>query len=102
MFNTLPLVRRTADASSRRRSPRLIWIVYGVMAALLVAYLVTLVHRKVGAYSTPLDGWGVDGFEFILSCLCLSLAFGKRRNRLIPLLLGAGLLSWTMGDVVIT
>ncbi|HUY10358.1 MAG TPA: EAL domain-containing protein [Candidatus Dormibacteraeota bacterium] len=102
MFNTLPLVRRTADVSKRRRAPRLIWIVYGVMAALVVAYLGSIIARPLGTYYSPLDGWGVDAFEFTLSCLCLSLALGKRRNRLIPLLLGAGLLSWTLGDVVIT
>jgi diguanylate cyclase (GGDEF)-like protein len=101
VFTTLPLVRRNADASTRSRAPRLIWIVYGVMAALIVAYLVSLVVRNYG-YSTPIDGWGVDAFEFIASCLCIGLAFGKRRDRLIPLILGAALLSWTVGDTITT
>ncbi|MGC2191202.1 MAG: EAL domain-containing protein [Candidatus Dormiibacterota bacterium] len=87
--------------SKRGRSPKLIWIVYGVMAALIVAYLISLILRNY-KYSTPLDGFGVDAFEFAASLLCLGLAFGKRRNRIIPLVLGAALLSWTVGDSVTT
>ncbi|MGH7643911.1 MAG: putative bifunctional diguanylate cyclase/phosphodiesterase [Candidatus Dormibacteria bacterium] len=102
MFNTLPLTRRRAEPSQRSLRPRLIWGIYGVMACLVVGYFLSIVLRPPNAYSSLLDGWAVDAFEFLAACLCICLAFGKRRHRLIPLLLGCGLLSWTAGDVVIT
>ncbi len=102
MFNVLPLTRRDADASDSRRSPRPIWIVYGVMAVLLIAYIISIPLRNYNTGSALLDDWGVDAFELVASFLCLGLCFGKRRDRLIPLFLGAALLSWTIGDVVLT
>jgi len=101
VFNTLQVARRTSDASTRSRRLGRIWIVYGLLGVLVVSYGLSLIIRHFH-YSTLIDGWPVDGFEFLASGLCLSLAVGKRRDRLIPLVLGSALLSWSMGDTALT
>ncbi|MGC1183699.1 MAG: hypothetical protein WBA31_00925, partial [Candidatus Dormiibacterota bacterium] len=101
MFNTLPRVRRDFDAQSGRRPTSPIWLAYGLMFLLLIAYAISVVVRNYG-YSMPLDGWAVDGFEFLACGLCLRLALGRRRDRIIPLLLGCALVCWTLGDTVLT
>jgi diguanylate cyclase (GGDEF)-like protein len=101
VFSSLPLVRRDFDAPGSHRRLRSIWLVYGFMAILLIAYTLSVAVRHFH-YSTLIDGWPVDGFEFVASCLCLRLALGKRRDRIIPLLLGLALLCWSGGDTVVT
>ena len=48
------------------------------------------------------DGWLVAAFEVVASVLCISRAFGSRRPRAFPLLLGLGVLSWSIGDTLLT
>lgn len=52
-------------------------LAYGVMGALLAAYVAVLVLRPVGQESTLVDGWGVDVFELAASALCV--VGGRRR-----------------------
>lgn len=84
------------------RGPRAIWLAYGLIAALLVAYFVYLVSDPGRPYSTLLDGWGVDAVELIASLLCIAAGFGRGRIRAVPLVLGGALLAWTLGDVALT
>ena len=49
-----------------------------------------------------LDGWGVDAFELVASGLCILRALTLQRGRSAVALLGIGLLSWTIGDLVLT
>ncbi len=49
-----------------------------------------------------IDGWGVDMLELVAAGLCLGVVLTRRHDRLIPLILGCGLLSWTLGDIVLT
>jgi diguanylate cyclase (GGDEF)-like protein len=84
----------------RRRSP--IWIAYGPMVIALVAYFVFLIFRGDGEYRSLIDGWLVAGFEVAASVMCLVRGLAWRRGRAVALVLGAGLLSWSLGDLVLT
>jgi diguanylate cyclase len=78
-----------------------IWIVYGVMGILPVGYVAFMVFHG-DRYSPLVDGWMVAGFELIASGLCLARGFLRRSGRAVALVLGAGLFSWSIGDVVLT
>ena len=53
-------------------------------------------------YSPLVDGWLVAGFELVASGLCLARGLVRRPGRAVALVLGAGLLCWSAGDVAIT
>ena len=79
--------------------------VYLVMAVLLVAYVISVIVRP-NVDSWPIvDNWGVAVFELVGSVLCMARAFvGQERAlsaRLVPLVLGAAALAWSLGDFVI-
>ena len=73
---------------------------YAALAVLLVAYFVSLIVRAPDQSVPLVDGWGVAAFEVVASALCLVRALGSRR-RTIPLMLGLGILSWSIGDTVL-
>ena len=78
-----------------------IWIAYGAMGVLLVGYLAfKLFHGD--STSTLIDGWMVAGFELVASALCLARGLVRRSGRAVALVLGVGLLSWSIGDVALT
>jgi diguanylate cyclase (GGDEF)-like protein len=70
------------------------------MGLLLLAYCVSLIVRGPTQTVSPIDGWGVAAFELVASALCLSRALGSSR-RMVLLLLGIGVLSWSIGDTVL-
>jgi len=76
-----------------------LWV-YGAMGLLLLAYCVSLIVRGPTQTVSPIDGWGVAAFELVASALCLSRALGSSR-RMVLLLLGIGVLSWSIGDTVL-
>jgi len=73
-----------------------------VLGVAVLAYLVSLVVRRPDQQWTWLDGWGVAGFEVVAAALCVARGVTRRPGRSVPLLLGFGLLSWAVGDVVLT
>jgi diguanylate cyclase (GGDEF)-like protein len=75
-------------------------VVYGALAALLLAYLVSLILRQPDQSNSLVDGWGVGVFELVTSALCIWRGIGSRR-RVVPLMLGLGILSWSIGDTVV-
>lgn len=77
-------------------------MVYAVMVALVAAYLILLVSRPAGQHSTLIDGWGVDAFEISAGVLCILGGLRRRPGSAVPLVLGAGVICWGMGDVVLT
>jgi len=81
---------------------RAVWAVFGVLALLLAAYCAFLIDQPNHQYSTWLDGWVVDAVELIAGGLCVIQGFMRTRGRAVPLVLGASLLSWAIGDVVLT
>jgi diguanylate cyclase (GGDEF)-like protein len=88
-------------AARARRAPRAVWAAYGLLAALLSVYFASLILRGPGQSVTLVDGWLVAAFEVVASALCISRAFSSRR-RAIPLLLGVGVLCWSIGDTLLT
>jgi diguanylate cyclase len=94
-------VRAASIAARAGRAPRGVRIVYGVMGVLLLAYFVSLIVRGPSQSVAIVDGWGVAAFEVVASALCIWRALGSRR-RTIPLMLGLGILSWSIGDTVLT
>jgi len=87
---------------ARRRAPVWLWPVYGVLVALLVAYAVSFALRPHVEYVQAVDGWMVDGFELVTSVLCIARAFVRRSGRSVALTLGLGLLSWCIGDILLS
>ncbi len=79
-----------------------IWIGYGVIGTLLLAYLISLIVRNANQSWTWLDGWALTSLELVAVGMCLYRGFDRRPGRAIPLILGFALLSWTIGDFVLT
>jgi diguanylate cyclase (GGDEF)-like protein len=79
-----------------------VFVAYSVMAVLLVAYLAYTVFGGRQGDSTLIDGWGVDALELAASAMCIASAVWRRSNRAVPLILGAALLSWSLGDLTLT
>jgi diguanylate cyclase len=90
------------EAVPRSSRPRAIWVGYGVLGALLLAYLGLLIARPASASSTVIDGWGVAAFNIVGACMCLARGLTTRTARLVPLALGASLLCWGLGDLTLT
>ena len=92
------------DGGVDLRVRRMFWI----GSALVFAFLVSLILRQAGSYYAPVDGWGVDVFELAMGAICIGRYFEKSwrssssRARAFPLVLGAAMLSWAVGDVAIT
>jgi diguanylate cyclase (GGDEF)-like protein len=74
--------------------------IYAGLAGLLVAYFVSLIVRPPDQSVRIVDSWGVGAFELFASALCLFRAVYSRR-RVVPLMLGIGILSWSIGDTVL-
>jgi diguanylate cyclase len=79
-----------------------LWGLYGVLALLLLAYFLVLVVDPPARESLLLNGWGSVAFEVIVSLLVLVRAATVKRGRIVPLALGAGMLMWALGDLVLS
>ena len=81
---------------------------FGVGATLVLAFLISLIVRRNGAYYMPVDGWGVDLFEVSMGALCVRRYFdwswrsSPSTGAMFPLILGAACLAWALGDVAVT
>jgi diguanylate cyclase len=85
-----------------RRLGVLLWGLYGLFGAALLAYFLALVSNPAARDSLLLNGWGSAFFEIAVSVLVLVRAATKIRHRIAPLALGAGMLMWSIGDLVLT
>jgi len=86
-----------ARVGNQRASPLL--LVYGAMAGLLAVFIVGILFHLRGPFWSFAANWGANVFEVIASLLCLARAFFPGQNRWAALLLGVGLLGWSLGDV---
>ena len=88
------------SAVAARRSR--VWIVYAVLIAWMVGYVVSLMVRSADSNITWLDGWGVVAVDAVASAACLYRGFSRRLDRRPTLILGFALLAWAIGDALIT
>lgn len=76
---------------------------FSVLSVLFAAYVVVaLVPNPGGGWWTFVNRWPLDGFEIIASGLCFARAIADRQDRWVALVLGSGLLAWSLGDIVWT
>ncbi len=102
-------VASTADAAQRppeaeqqvERRRTALWVVYGVLSVLLLAYVLSEIFRPAGQTWPWLDNWAVAGFEFVGAGLCIARGFVGPRKNVVPITLGLGLMAWSLGDVAI-
>jgi len=90
----LPARVRVASAPMR--------MLFGVLSATLVGYVVSLFARPVSDAHVWLDGWGVSGFELLVSVLIVARGLVNQEARRYAILLGLGGGSWALGDFVLT
>jgi diguanylate cyclase (GGDEF)-like protein len=96
------LAHRPGRSSLRRRVQPGVGRIYLALSVVLIAYLAWLSVRPVSQTSTLVNGWGVDAFELLASGLCIASGLRRRTGRAVPLILGAALASWALGDVALT
>ena len=94
---SLPAGRRQGERAPRALG---ISITYGVLGAVLAAYVVVLMAFPNSSESSFLNNWAVDGFEVVVALLCMARAFAGGPLRPVAIVLGAGLLAWSLGDVL--
>jgi diguanylate cyclase (GGDEF)-like protein len=75
---------------------------HAVLAVVLLVYLVYIVARPAGTDSTLVDGWGVDLFELLAAGLCVRAGLRGGRVAAAPIVLGAALAAWALGDITLT
>ena len=97
-----PWARSAPPPMPQDRFRTAIWVTFGVLGVLIAGYLATLIVRSPNQQWPWLDGWGVCGIELVAVALCISRALVRRRGRAVALVLGLALLSWTLGDIVLT
>jgi len=93
-----PPVVETDDTRQRRTA----WSAYAILGVLLVAYFISLLVRSAHHEWAWLDGWSVAGFEFVASTICIYKGLAHRPGRAVTLILGFSLLSWSLGDIILT
>ena len=102
---------RVEERSARSHDPgqkasparTVLWVTYGLLGVLLAGFLFSLIIRGDNQYWPWLDGWLVCGVELVASALCITRGLTRGSgNRAWPLALGVSLLSWSVGDVVLT
>lgn len=92
-----------ADATGEPQPSRLgVTIVFGALFAVAAGYTVSLFVRANGAGWTWLDGWGVSSFELVCSLLVVARAGLGTAYRRFAVLLGVGMLFWSIGDYAMT
>ncbi len=84
------------------RMARNMWIGFAVLTVLLVGYFISLLAQPPSHQSTWLNGWGVCILELVASVMCIARGLNRAPGRSAPLILGFSLLSWTIGDFVLT
>src|SRR5271156_5430835 len=93
--NSFPTELASPDRSrSVERTRTVVLTVLGCLGVLLVGYVAWLVARRHFSYSRLWNGWMPDGFELIVSGICITRGLVRQSGRAVALALGFGLLSW--------
>ncbi|HEV2427199.1 MAG TPA: GGDEF domain-containing protein, partial [Acidimicrobiales bacterium] len=83
------------------RAPR-VWILYWALIAWMAGYVISLLVRGPNSYISWLDGWAVAGVDALASIACLYRGFTRAADRRATLVLGFAMLSWSIGDALLT
>jgi diguanylate cyclase (GGDEF)-like protein len=102
MWVSISRPRRRPNHRAGARSGARIPVIYGALALMLLGYLGWLVLAPRPGDSVLINGWGVDLFELVAGALCVASGLRRRTARAVPLIIGASLLTWTLGDVALT
>jgi diguanylate cyclase (GGDEF)-like protein len=102
MVSLLPHTAGDSPPREERSSRRALWTAYWVAAALLVAYLASLIVRPNGSDWTWLDGWAVVIWEIVICGMAIARGITRRRGRVMALALGFSIFAWAMGDLALT
>ena len=78
------------------------WTAFCVLGVVVFGYFISMLVRSPAQNWTWLDGWIVCGIELAASIICIVRGLDKNPGRVAPLVLGLGLLSWSLGDVFLT
>jgi diguanylate cyclase len=92
--------RRSTASAPDSRTPRLVVWAYAVLALGVGAYTIWVLVRGSDQGLPAIDDWGIAGFEVVASVLCLARA-RWRRDRSMVILMGLGLLAWSLGDLAL-
>ena len=90
------------NSFSTEATTRWMWVGYAVLSLLIVVYLISLLVRSPIQQWTWLDGWTICGIEVAASLMCITRGLNKHPGRAAPLALGFALLSWSLGDLLLT
>jgi len=90
--------QKSASLAGIDRTRSAVFAVFGCLAAMMAGYVAWLVGRPHFSYSLLWNGWMPDGFELLVSGLCIARGLVRQAGRAVALALGFGLLSWSLGD----
>ncbi len=79
-----------------------LWVTFAVLVAALNVYTALLVFVPASDDWLWLGGWANCGVELVASTLCIARGLVSPRGRGAAVVLGLSLLSWTVGDIVLT
>ncbi len=85
-------------------APRWVSAGYGVVAALVISYVISVIARDGSSGNVVWDGWGVALVELLACFLCLARLLVSKpvlRGRGIVVALGVGMTSWAVGDLIV-
>jgi diguanylate cyclase (GGDEF)-like protein len=81
---------------------RRVWAIYAAMGVVLMVYIAVLAVRPPQEQWTIIDGWGVAGFELLAAALCVAAGWKVRPRSPVPIILGAAIACWSLGDFLLT
>lgn len=87
---------------SERGASRAVRVLFAILTCFVGAYVLSVIARGGNADSTFLDGWVVAAFEATVGLLCISRALVVSRNKAVCVVLGLGLVAWSLGDFLTT
>src|ERR1700727_1197821 len=74
---TPPDVSAAESALFLHRRER-VWVVYGIIGVLLLAYAISLLVRTPAEQWTWLDGWSLTGLELVAPLMCIYRGLDRR------------------------
>src|SRR5262245_20022099 len=87
----------SARKAVRSRSVIAPFVILGVVLATYLASLLLNGSDQPAVFDLRF----VAGFEIVVSTLCIARGFAGAANRAVPILVGAALMMWALGDLLL-